>query len=264
MQAAWEQPNDADELMIAKVVTKYVVFLDPMLVWRIAKDNQRRADRWRRLLEARGIDSRLYLWEGSPCGFPGVRRYRGVQEKTWYEAKGKSLCKQTFPDAAVIDWNGYPKKLWNYLSGERIHGYSLTHLLNPTKITTQFWADLSANTHLEDKGLYGLFTSPANTIYVPNSMLNFIGTIQKLKGLLVERELQLYQQVCRIVPPEVQVYTDRQYRNNDWDIDRFEWAPCFGAGVSLEEFLNYREKTVESLFKSYKLGVTREENACNL
>ncbi|MDR2535645.1 MAG: hypothetical protein LBD29_06390, partial [Treponema sp.] len=94
----WSDPADEDMLQMALVITKYVRFFDPAVVWAVAQDNRRQGKRWTGLLRDRGVDPRLYLWDGSPCCFPGVRRYRGGAEKAAY-TNPQDAAGLTFPDA---------------------------------------------------------------------------------------------------------------------------------------------------------------------
>jgi hypothetical protein len=120
------------------------------------------------------------------------------------------------------------------------------HILSPSEINDQFWVE-APDSYLREKGIYGLFTNPANTIYAPNSMINTISTNRKLRGVLAERQLRLYH-VCNLAPEGVRIRTKREERGAEWHVDQFEWAPCFGAGVSLKRFLAYRRITMEALF----------------
>ncbi|MDR2535145.1 MAG: hypothetical protein LBD29_03825, partial [Treponema sp.] len=237
--------------LMAQVITKYVRFIDPHIVHAVVQDNRRHQERWSALLRDRGIDPQLYLWEGSSCCFPGVRRYRGDLEKAAYTSR-QNTGEGAFPDALVLDFNEYPKKLCTSILGDSLsavlHSYSLIHVLGHTAITNLMWIEAPENQYILDKGVYGLFTSPANTIYAPNSLLNTISLNPKLKSLLVERQLRLYRKVCTILPEGMKLYSDRRDRGEAWHIDRFEWAPCFGADFSAKAFLAYRQETMNALF----------------
>ena len=76
----WTQPNDKDILELARAIAPFVRFLDPDIVNEVVEDNRRMEVDWSVRLEAFGIDPAIYLWEGSPCAFPGVRRYAGSTE----------------------------------------------------------------------------------------------------------------------------------------------------------------------------------------
>ena len=67
----WPQPNDEDLLTLARVMAPLVRFLDPGIVGAVVEDNRRLGAEWSPRLEALGIDPAIYLWEGSPCSFPG-------------------------------------------------------------------------------------------------------------------------------------------------------------------------------------------------
>ena len=76
----WRQPTDEDLLDLARAMAPFVRFLDPGIVDAVVEDNRRFGGEWSASLEALGIDPAIYLREGSPCAFPGVRRYAGSTE----------------------------------------------------------------------------------------------------------------------------------------------------------------------------------------
>jgi len=59
---------------------RHARFLQPEIVQAIVVDNELHRAAWSEALETRGIDPRAYLWPGSACAFPGVRRYAGSSE----------------------------------------------------------------------------------------------------------------------------------------------------------------------------------------
>ena len=87
---AWPQPTDEDFLQLARAMAPFVRFLDPGIVGAVVEDNRRFGGQWCAFLEVLGIDPGIYLWEGSPCAFPGVRRYAGSTEIAVFRKRAKS------------------------------------------------------------------------------------------------------------------------------------------------------------------------------
>ena len=100
----WPTPSDEDLLELARAMTPFVRFLDPA----------------------------IYLWEGSPCAFPGVRRYAGSTEIAAF--RKRAAADEAPRQCLALDDNDYPKHLWAFaFSGKPFRkrgptGYQLAHL----------------------------------------------------------------------------------------------------------------------------------------
>ena len=105
----WPQPADEDLLALAHAMAPSVRFLDPGIVGAVAQDNRRCGVRWSSRLERLGIDPAIYLWDGSPCAFPGVRRYAGSTEIAVF--RQRAVPGEVPPQCLVLDDNDYPKHL---------------------------------------------------------------------------------------------------------------------------------------------------------
>jgi hypothetical protein len=236
--------QDKDLMKMARVVTKYVRFLDPAIVAVVSNDNRRYADDWGARLSAQGIDPRLYLWEGSACCIPGVRRCVETEKGAWRRG-----CK-VFKDALALDFNEYPRLIWSTLMPERTaeleaQNYIIFHLLDQRVINAQVQTSLEVNTYLQGHGLYGLFTSAANLVYVPNVFISLMNSNHWLRTLLLERQAELYGVVSALLPPQVSVRRSA----GEWNLKAFEWAPCEEATNSawIPSFLEARCVMVDEL-----------------
>jgi hypothetical protein len=233
---------DKDIVKMARVVTRYIRFLSPGIVAAITADNRQCAVAWRARLKARGVDPRLYLWDGSSCCFPGVRRHAD-QEKTAWKAGDR-----VFRDALALDFNEYPQRIWTALASDTgAKGYTLYHPLNHLVINAQIWASLEENEYLQGKGLYGLFTAAANIVFVPTVFTSLVNANHWLRTLLVERAAELYGEVSALLPPLVSL----RRGEGEWNLRAFKWAPCEGedadASARLSAFLTARRAAVDGL-----------------
>jgi hypothetical protein len=236
--------QDKDLLRIARILTKYVRFLDPAIVAAIVEDNRLSARDWRLRLSARGVDPRLYLWEGAACCFPGVRRYVDAEKGAWKSGR------KVFRDALALDFNEYPRWVWSALMPERsaaleAEGYGIFHPLNHKVINAQVQSSLEVNKYLHGRGLYGLFTSAVNMTYAPNVLISLMNTNHWLRTRFLERQAELYGPVSAILPPQVSV----RRGVGEWNLKAFEWAPCEGAADSarVRAFLAARRARVNAL-----------------
>ena len=76
----WPQPSNGPLRGLAQVLAPLVRFLQPEIIAAIVEDTRRHAKGWSARLLERGIDPAIYIWDGSPCAFPGVRRHAGSKE----------------------------------------------------------------------------------------------------------------------------------------------------------------------------------------
>ena len=110
----WPHPNEDEIRQLAEVLTPFVKFLHPDIISAVVEDNRLHYAKWSAKLLQLGINPSIYLWDGSPCGFPGVRRYAGSEEFTWFRKKSESLHFKP-PHCICLDDNDYPKHLWAFI-----------------------------------------------------------------------------------------------------------------------------------------------------
>ena len=113
----------------------FIRFLDPGIVQAVVDDNRRMTTAWSGQLEAARIDPAIYLWDGSPCAFPGVRRYSGSTEIAAF--RKRAMPEEAPPQCLEVDDNDYPKHLWAFVfTGKPFRkrgpgGYQLSPGLDP-------------------------------------------------------------------------------------------------------------------------------------
>lgn len=244
----WQQPDDADILKLAHVLTPLVKFLHPDIVAAVAEDNQRHLSDWRSKLEQVGIDADIYLWNGSPCAFPGVRRYAGSQETAWYR-KRTVPTDFTPPHCLRLDDNDCPKHLWAFVftggpfrkKGPR--EYQLAHLADHKEHNNRWREEFSLDSEADPPLLFGLYTSPANAAYVPKNFLQPTDVIYPLRALLLKQAYRLYGQVCRLAPPPL---TEKALDNSAWNPAHFTWGDPVGDARNLVAFLEYRQEEFDN------------------
>ncbi len=251
----WPQPDENDVLQLARVITPLVRFLHPQIVQRVVDDNGVNRRTWSAELLRIGINPDIYLWDGSPCAFPGVRRHAGSQEIAQF--KGRAGASSERPtDSLRLDDNDYPKHLWAYvLTGGPFRkrgpkGYQLAHLADhkahENRWREEFKVEPSTNPPSNPPPLFGLYTSPANLAYVPSNFLkptDFSGT---LRSLLLSRAFQLYGSVARLAPPPL---VEKSLPNSEWHPDNFQWGDCVGTVDHVDAFLQYRERCMNELIR---------------
>ena len=248
----WQQPDDADILKLAHVLTPLVKFLHPDIVAAVAEDNQRRLPDWRSKLDEVGIDADIYLWTGSPCAFPGVRRYAGSQEIAWHRKRTASTDFMP-PHCIRLDDNDYPKHLWSFVftggpfrkKGPR--EYQLAHLADHKEHNNRWRDEFSLELRSDPPLLFGLYTSPANTAYVPKNFLQPTDVVHPLRALLLKQAYRLYGRVCRLAPPPL---AEKALDHAAWNPDAFIWGDPVGDLRNLAPFLEYRQEELDKALEA--------------
>lgn len=243
----WDGPSERERRRLAEIVTRYVRFLNPSIVEKIVRDNKIHRAKWEELLLECGTDPSEYLWDGSSCCFPGVRRHSGKKEISEFSRKT-----QDFENALALDDNRFPKQIWSYVfrntgfSNYGPQGYQLAHLVDHKDVYGRLSTELVFSNSAEVTPIPGLFTSPVNTAYVPVDFLKPTDFESKLRSLLQRKARSLYSDVCSILPPGVSIAEEP---DQDWSLDEFDWPDTVGTIDHVPEFLLFREKKMTELFE---------------
>jgi hypothetical protein len=177
----WPLPSDSDVLRLAQITVPYVRYLHPEIVRAIVQDNEHRRLEWMASLRTCGVDPSVYLWDRSPRAFPGVRRYAGSKEIAAYRGHARLGSKR--PKGALrLDDNDSPKQLWSIVfRGAKFAkfgppGYALAHLADHkahgNRTAEEF---VGAGPAAAGAPLLGLYTSAANTVFIPRTLIKAIG-----------------------------------------------------------------------------------------
>jgi hypothetical protein len=251
----WNLPSDDELLQLAKITIPYICFLHPDVIRSVVKDTEDRREEWSDRLKQRGIDPALYLWQHSPCAFPGVRRYAGSSEIAQYRGRMEAT---TGPENALkLDDNDYPKQIWSFVfQGKRFRkhgpsGYSLAHLVDHKshgnrgleEIANDLGAEVATLT------LFGLYTSVTNTVYMPNGLIRPTDFSFLLRNLIQRKADALYGTFCKLLPPHLSFLTNE---SGAWSLDAFDWCEPVGTSEHVHAFLRYRNEKMEKLFEACK------------
>lgn len=244
----WQRPNESTLLALVKKVTPFVRFLDPEIVAAVVVSNNRHRAAWRKKLKKdRDIDPDIYLWKGSSCAFPGIRRHAGKKELAAFNHTGET---DGIRDALKLDGNSYPKQIWSFvLRGQEFRnsgpsGYSLAHLADHKDYKNRLLQEFDGPGSYPAK-LYGLFTAPSNTVYMPDNLLKLTDFNPAARLLLLNKAQELYGDVCNIVPPGLEV----RQQQGKWAVDEFKWAEPVKAKdeSAVQAFLDFRDDVMKEL-----------------
>ncbi len=250
----WPQPSQDDLLQLATLLTPLVRFLRPDIIEAVVADNRRRGDEWSAKLDELGIDPNVYLWEGSPCAFPGVRRHAGSDEIVQFRGRGSNASSP--PHCLRLDDNDYPKHLWAFLlTGKPFRksgppGYQLAHLADHKVHKNRWREEFDRDGTADPPLLFGLYTSAANTAYVPSTFLKPTDFAGALRALLLRKAYELYSPVCHLAPPPLIEKT----MDTIWMLANFEWGRPVGSVTNVASFLEYRSNRMKELLENVGRG----------
>lgn len=242
----WDGPNNDERLALARIITKYVRFLHPEIVEALVEDNMKHMAEWKEMPKKRSVDPSQYLWEGSPCSFPGIRRHSGTKEINAFRSRTLD-----FQNAIALDDNSYPKQIWSYVFRDAgfanygPEGYQLAHLVDHKDTYGRLSVELVSENGNAIEAIPGLFTCPTNTAYVPTDFLKPTDFEGNLRNLLQRKAFELYSGVCAPLPPGIQIASSHE---TGWGIEDFEWADPVGTLDHMDDFLRYRQEKLTSLF----------------
>jgi hypothetical protein len=245
----WNLPDKEQLFRLARITTPYIRFLHPDIVRTVVEDNERHRDKWCERLQGRGIDPALYLWEGSACAFPGVRRHTGSTEIAQY--RGRLRTDDGLHDALALDDNKYPKQIWSFVLRARQFqnhgpvGYSLAHLIDHKKYKNRHEEELiNSGTNGWPMPL-GLYTSITNAVYIPESLARPTDFSSAIRNIIQRKAASLCSGFCRLLPPHLSLRTDAP---GMLPFDSFNWHESVGTLDNIQSFLKFREREMEKLF----------------
>jgi hypothetical protein len=251
----WKHPTDDELYEIIKLTAQYIKFLHPDIISEIVTDNKNYQSEWSQLLKENNVNPEIYLWENSPCAFPGVRRYAGSKEIAYFR-KHTELSIDEISGAVKLDDNDFPKQIWSFIfRGNKFQkngpeNYSLAHLADHKEYKNRLSSEFLVKSNDQSHELYGLFTCPTNTAFIPSSLLRPTDFSAAIRRLLIGKAQALYGHFCNILPPWINLSSDSTDR---WDHTHFQWSDPVGNTDNIKLFLDFRNTTMKSIFNDLKV-----------
>ena len=180
---------------IAVVLAQLAHFVHPNIVARIREHNEKERPDFEKLFSDK-IEVRDYLFNGSACVFPGVRRFVSRRGKRFAYNSGYK---------AIIDGNRFPRHIWTYLvsriaySGPawkktKLNEFELVHLFAHKETETEFEREFFDECDPCVRP-YGNFTCAANVVLLPKGTVRPTDNSTKIKGMFFKRYIDLYGEV---------------------------------------------------------------------
>jgi hypothetical protein len=252
----WNIPTDEEQVILAETLLPYIKMLAPEIVGLIAEENNKHLSVWTEQLTSLGIRADIYLWEGSPVTFPGIRRHVGTTETSAFRSNPKYASSD---NALLLDDNSYPKELWSFALRNSRYGkknpanYSLAHILDHKDYNTRNTDELIGFNKTEDKNLFaGLYTSCANTIYIPTSFLKPTDHNSSIRKLLIQIIDRYYGSVCNPLPHNLSFNLNNI--EDQWRLDNFPKPAFVGNVANIKNFIAYRNNVINECITNFRQG----------
>ncbi len=247
----WNIPSDEEQISLARILIPYIKILNPKIIELIVEDNNKNLSIWQDQLQDLGIKADIYLWENSPVTFPGIRRHVGNKETTTFKTNPRLSIGE---NALYLDANSYPKEIWSFALRNKKYGntnpanYSLAHILDHKDYKTRNIAELNGFQKTVDKNLFaGLYTSSANTIYIPTTLLKPTDHNSKIRQLLIQIVDKYYGSVCNVLPHSLSFNLENI--EDAWRLERFPPPTVVGKTDNIHNFIVHRNNIINTRIK---------------
>ncbi|MDR2910262.1 MAG: hypothetical protein LBV47_02695 [Bacteroidales bacterium] len=178
---------------LAIILAELAYHISPEIVKYISERNKRDFDFFKKIFSDK-INIENYLFEGSDCVFPGIRRYvSGEGKKQKYNADYR----------AIIDDNTFPRHIWCFLINGKCYSgpnwketslneFEMAHIFTHKEteldfVEKGFFKEIDKNVNP-----YGEFTSAANVVLLPKGTVRPTDNSTILKSVFYKRYIELY------------------------------------------------------------------------
>lgn len=196
------------------------------------------------------IECGAWLYPGSACVFPGVRRFVG-------RVKKKQLLKYVPKEGCTIDDNRSPRNLWTFLAiGEHYTGpnwkrsglsnFELAHIFSHKHGKQELEWEVFKE-HDKELKPYGLFTCASNVVLIPKGFAKPTDGLPAVRVAFFKRHIELYGEDClpglRGLDPEA---IPGWYDDLDWN------EPVLPPGweENVEKLMAFRRARLAKLFSA--------------
>lgn len=180
------------EFEICAILAQLAYHIHPTIVEQIQARNSEEFETFRTLFHDR-IDVSNYLFDGSACVFPGVRRYVAGQGKRQSHNPGYQ---------AIIDDNTFPRHIWSFLANGKIYSgpnwrktgrnefelaHIFTHKESELELEKAFFGVIQPDLYP-----YSDFTCACNVVLLPKGMVRPTDNSRAIKAAFYMRYIELY------------------------------------------------------------------------
>lgn len=177
---------------ICSVLAHLAYHIHPKIIEKIQKRNTEEFNYFNELFDSR-INVHNYLFDGSACVFPGVKRYISGQGK-------KKSFNQEY--SAILDDNTFPRHIWCFLENSKTYNgpnwrdsglgefelaHVFTHKDSEVEFEKQFFSTFNDNLQP-----YGDFSCACNIALLPKGTVRPTDNSKTIKAAFYKRYIDLY------------------------------------------------------------------------
>ena len=177
---------------ICSILAQLAYHIHPKIVQYIQQKNRQEFDYFREVFSDR-IEIEDYLFHGSACVFPGVRRY--------VSGRGKRSAYNE-DDQAIVDDNTFPRHLWCFLVSGKAYSspnwrdsglgeFELAHVFTHKESELEFEKPFFKEVR-ENLTPYGEFTCACNVALLPKGTVRPTDNSKTIKSVFFRRYVELY------------------------------------------------------------------------
>ena len=177
---------------MCSVLANLAYHINPKIVEQIQKRNVEEYDYFKELFGNK-IEIDHYLFHGSACIFPGIRRY--------VSRKGKKKA-YSLEYKAIIDDNTFPRHIWCFLENGKTYNssnwrdtglgeFELAHVFTHKESEVDFEKQFFSTVR-DDLYPYGDFSCACNVVLLPKGTVRPTDNSKTIKAAFYKRYIDLY------------------------------------------------------------------------
>jgi len=245
--------TSAVQRKIAEALAGTAVFISPAIVKAIANANGEYRSKFKDVCP-RGIDISDYLFDGSACVFPGVRRFVGIARK---EERQKYIPSER----AVMDDNIFPRHIWTFLAVGKPYSAPTARAAGLDRLElAHIFSHKKGKQELEERCFrnyssrpppFALFTCAGNVVLFPRGLAKPTDQLEEVRIAFFKRYVDLYGEAPLPWPGGLKnsVVPD-WYGDLKW---RKVWKPPDWE-KKVKYLLEYRHRRLSHIFRNAQEG----------
>lgn len=245
-----EFPDNSIEVEreIAIALGKVCHHIHPQIVNRIIEENENFRNEFQQV--SGNLDLSIFLYNGSDCIFPGVRRCINKEKVGKWKNNIKS------EDCMILNDNTFPRHIWAFLTMNKpyegnmwktsgLDKFELAHIFGH-KVDEKSLEKKVFKSYDETKLPYAYFTSASNVVLIPNGLMKPTDKFESIKIAFYQRHIELYGKNFYAEKDFNESFVPEWYQDIKWldPILPKDWQ------VKMDNLLAYRKKLLINKYEN--------------
>ena len=233
---------------IAIALGKVCHHIHPQIVNRIIEENEKFRNEFQQV--SGNLDLSIFLYNGSDCIFPGVRRCINKEKVGKWKNNIKS------EDRMILNDNTFPRHIWAFLTMNKpyegnmwktsgLDKFELAHIFGH-KVDEKSLEKKVFKSYDETKLPYAYFTSASNVVLIPNGLMKPTDNFESIKIAFYQRHIELYGKNFYAEKDFNESFVPEWYQDIKWldPILPKDWQ------VKMDNLLAYRKKLLINKYEN--------------